>query len=563
MKKISRVFSVFLAIIMVVSMLPVSVSAAAVTFTVTSSSTDIKVGDVVTVDVAISANSNINAITMDVVFDSNTLEYASHTVYGICGDEYVNKAYADGKIRFASAKGTAITADGIILTIQFNVLSSTCSDVAVDVVEAVDKDVKAVATSTQPVTLHSFGEWVTETEPLCEKAGQKSKSCSCGEKQYAEIDALGHDYSSDFTIDEEPTCTGVGSKSQHCSRCDSKISVTEISASGHSFGEWTVETESICEEKGKEKRICSVCGEVESQDIPAKGHIEEIIPAVAPTCTKTGLTEGVKCSVCEKILTTQTTVSATGHNYSEEITKIPTHTDNGERTFTCANCGDVYTEVIEADGEHKHIASVTTEPTCTEKGIMTYTCACGDNYSENIAALGHTEVTDDAVAPTCTATGLTEGSHCATCSEVFTAQIVLDALGHTVVVLPAVEPTCLTTGETEGSMCSVCDEILVPQYVIGAKGHSYADRVKEEPTCTDWGVGERYCVDCDFVQHVYRIDELGHTDEELDGKCDTCNETVCFCGCHKTGIAKFFWSIGNFFKKLFGNNAPCACGKPH
>ena len=47
-----------------------------------------------------------------------------------------------------------------------------------------------------------------------------------------------------------------------------------------------------------------------------------------------------------------------------------------------------------------------------------------------LAALGHNAVTDAAVAPTCTETGLTEGSHCDRCGEVLVAQETVPALGH-------------------------------------------------------------------------------------------------------------------------------------
>ena len=44
--------------------------------------------------------------------------------------------------------------------------------------------------------------------------------------------------------------------------------------------------------------------------------------------------------------------------------------------------------------------------------------------------VNHTEVTDTAVDATCTEPGLTEGSHCGVCGEVFTAQETIPAIGH-------------------------------------------------------------------------------------------------------------------------------------
>ena len=43
----------------------------------------------------------------------------------------------------------------------------------------------------------------------------------------------------------------------------------------------------------------------------------------------------------------------------------------------------------------------------------------------------HEAITDPAVEPTCTDTGKTEGSHCAKCNEVLTAQEEIPAKGHT------------------------------------------------------------------------------------------------------------------------------------
>ena len=72
-----------------------------------------------------------------------------------------------------------------------------------------------------------------------------------------------------------------------------------------------------------------------------------------------------------------------------------------------------------------------------------YIYYCDEAYTEQKEALiadfyttelsvkhEHTVVVDAAVAPTCTETGLTEGSHCSVCNEVIVAQQVVAALGH-------------------------------------------------------------------------------------------------------------------------------------
>lgn len=58
------------------------------------------------------------------------------------------------------------------------------------------------------------------------------------------INALGHDFASDFTVDKAATGTETGSKSKHCSRCDAKVAVTEIPATGHAFAmEWSTDAD--------------------------------------------------------------------------------------------------------------------------------------------------------------------------------------------------------------------------------------------------------------------------------------------------------------------------------
>ncbi|MBQ7392705.1 MAG: hypothetical protein IJV73_08460, partial [Clostridia bacterium] len=112
---------------------------------------------------------------------------------------------------------------------------------------------------------------------------------------------------------------------------------------------------------------------------------------------------------------------------------------------------------------HKYSEQITKAPTCSEAGVKTFTCSCGDSRTEAIEKLPHTEEALSAVAPTCTASGLTEGKHCSVCKEVLVAQEIVKANGHTEVIDAAVAPDCINTGLTEGKHCDVCKEVLVAQ----------------------------------------------------------------------------------------------------
>ncbi len=82
----------------------------------------------------------------------------------------------------------------------------------------------------------------------------------------------------------------------------------------------------------------------------------------------------------------------------------------------------------------------------------------------------HTIVNDKAIAPTCTETGLTEGSHCSSCGDILVEQQVIEALGHNVVTDPAVAPTTTESGLTDGYHCSNCGLVFKEQETIRPLG---------------------------------------------------------------------------------------------
>ena len=80
-------------------------------------------------------------------------------------------------------------------------------------------------------TGHSYSEWFVMEDPTCDAPGYEERCClnaDCDFHEERDISVLGHDYSTEYTVDKKPTYTSAGSKSKHCSRCDAKTDVTAI-----------------------------------------------------------------------------------------------------------------------------------------------------------------------------------------------------------------------------------------------------------------------------------------------------------------------------------------------
>ncbi len=129
----------------------------------------------------------------------------------------------------------------------------------------------AATTPAQPTEhIHSFGSWTLTRDPTCTAAGERSRSCSCGEIQSESVAALGHSFGTWTTV-TEVTCTEPGKQTRVCSRCGA-AEEQPIEVLGHSFGSWTGVTEATCTKPGTEQRSCSRCGMFESQSVAALGH---------------------------------------------------------------------------------------------------------------------------------------------------------------------------------------------------------------------------------------------------------------------------------------------------
>lgn len=319
----------------------------------------------------------------------------------------------------------------------------------------------------------------------------------------------------------------VLSMAMSLSACEKEPGTSSTTASNTSSGvqqECVQHTEQVipgvaatCTEKGlTDGKKCSVCGEVltAQEEIPALGHAEVTDEAVAATCTVNGKTEGKHCSRCNEVFTAQESIDALGHDWGEWVeTKAATTEAAGEEERNCNRAGCEGKETREipklsANEPNGHVwdeGTVIKEATCTEDGSKIFKCTnegCSATKDETMNVLGHDKVTDEAVAPTCTSDGKTEGVHCERCKVVLQAQETVQALGHLEVVDEAVSANCGQPGKTEGKHCSRCNEVFVAQTEIAATGaHSYGEwAVTKEPTYKEEGEKTRTCSVCNQIE---------------------------------------------------------------
>ena len=234
-------------------------------------------------------------------------------------------------------------------------------------------------------------------------------------------------------------------------------------------------------------------------------HVLQKMPAVDATCTKSGLTEGEKCSNCGKVTIEQETVPAKGHAYGSWIvTKEATCTAKGSRKKVCANCGDTVTEVIPVIPHSWNTEyTVDKEVTCAEEGSESIHCSvCGEMKEGSSQAIPKTQdhkygdwtVTEEA---SCTKEGTKERT-CTVCGDKVTESIPVIPHPWNTEYTVDKEANCAEEG-SKSIHCSVCNAIKEDssQAIPKTQDHKYGDwTVTEEASCTKEGTKERTCTVC-------------------------------------------------------------------
>ena len=228
-----------------------------------------------------------------------------------------------------------------------------------------------------PCQVHSWDKGKTIKQASCLETGQKIFTCTvCGETK-TEIIPLSENHTWDNgKVTKQASCSATGTKTFTCSICGAEKNELIPLLTEHKWDAGKETKAPTCNEKGVRTYTCTVCNAVKTEEIAAKGHSPVTDKAVAATCTTDGKTEGSHCSVCNAIIKGQETVNATGHAFGAwtklndtqhqrvcandkthiekanhtwdagTVTKEATSDVEGERIFTCADCGATKTEKI-------------------------------------------------------------------------------------------------------------------------------------------------------------------------------------------------------------------------
>lgn len=360
--------------------------------------------------------------------------------------------------------------------------------------------------SGEPHTTHVFDQQVVSSQyeilaPRCIENGLYYYSCSCGLSSAGitsamfSVPATGADYNysplqyttTDYTHAKVcQQCSGPHAYEPHVVSdwTQTAVSGTIVQLTGNC---------SVCGVTAKHTHDTSSTQDCEYCDLTVEcQHLKtEIIQGYDATCTSTGLTNGLKCTNCGKVLQGQTIIGVKGHdfsstwlyNVSRQLVSPATCTSDAVYSKECTRC----------------VAQSTSTFTASQASGVT-------NGQRLEYALGH-NLTADSGIETIPATCQTAALHFAKCSRcTYVSYDTSDGIyvgninpySHSNAEYYAEVPaTCTSTGREAGYKCTACGVWVSGGGVIAKQTHNFSQLVESKaPTCEAAGYAKYKCYTC-------------------------------------------------------------------
>ena len=451
-----------------------------------------KPGDIITVSVDLSANSDLGCLDFSLIYNPDEFEYVAGSAKdnGLFGLDEVNDKN-NGEISYVGVTNTTINKAGTLLTAQFKVLKAN-SSFGIRVDEAYNGNDDDV---TYAVNANSKGATVALYTDAALTAKTDVASAKAGDIITVLVDLNAN--------------SDLGSLQFYLTYNPDEFEYVAESAEG-------------CSVFGMESVYGGVAGEISyvgvtNTTINKAGTLLTAQFKVLKTNSSfdirvyeayNGSDGNVTFGVNANSAGTTVACKHTGGSWT--VVKEATCTENGSKKGICVDCGAEVTEAIPAKGHSFGSWVVTKAATCTEAGVETRTCtACGKTETQPIPAKGHSLTLHKGFAATCEAAGEKDYYVCSVCGKYFEDEAaakeitkldewkVIPATGHNwVVSADGTKRTC--------TVCGAVDILVIPGDVNGDGKVSAVDA--------------RWALQCAAQKRVLSEKEIKAADMNGDGK---------------------------------------------
>jgi hypothetical protein len=200
-------------------------------------------GESVTINISISNNPGIMAMSFCITYDNEAFEYTGYSKGYL--SRYTIKDHSDkGQIAFVNDEASNKSNDGVMLSVKFRVKDNAAPGKHTITLANQNREkygtklhnsfsnsnLKYIVPSVTAGSItvgatcensgHKYGGWTVVTPADCVSTGTKEHTClRCDHTETADI-PITHDFEAEWTVDKAATPTEDGTMSRHCKNCD-------------------------------------------------------------------------------------------------------------------------------------------------------------------------------------------------------------------------------------------------------------------------------------------------------------------------------------------------------